>query len=156
MAVSRIGVVAVLGVVAVSGAAAYVLTSGENAAIQLSSAKSVIRVEAAGVNYAGWPEMAVAVNGENVASFTIDSAQRQMYETTVPMDAGDIETIQIRFTNYTEPQSYVSDGAPVRTIVFRGLYLNDEKLEGGEPSGERNTLFSLRNSEGGLTWNIGG
>ena len=147
-----------------AAAAAYVLTSGEEPLIEMAASDSVLKVEAAGVYYGGWPEIAVIVNGEPIASQSIDSKIRKMFEFDVPSSVGVISTIEIKMTSEETDCKAARHSLPTggtlpctnRIIAVRGLYLNDEKIEGGVAEGGKNQPWSLQSNQGGIKWEISG
>ena len=159
MAGTRTKLIAVAALVAIGAAAAFVLTSGEEPIIEIAASNNVIKVEAAGVNFAGWPEMRVSVNGEQIAQLMIENKTREMFSFDVPNALGDVEEIQIQLTNETDCRSSLRHSFQScidRALVLRKVFLNDEQLEPGVASGEGNTQYSLKRNEGGATWQIGG
>ncbi len=137
---------------------AYVLT-GENPVIKMSQSDNVIKIEAAGVNYAGWPDMSVSVNGNEVGTVKVETKQRKMFTVDVPADAGTISSVEIKFPNSTDCRkgqfSYES-ACTDRKLIVRKVFLNEQQLENGEASGDRNTAFSLQSSEGGIAFKVEG
>ncbi len=159
MAVTRTRLIALVALVAIGGTAAFFLTSGEKPIIEIAASDNVIKIEAAGVNFAGWPEMRVSVNGEQIAQLMIEKKQRDMYSFDVPNALGEVKKIEIRMTNETdcrESLRHSFQSCIDRALVLRKVFLNDTQLEAGEASGEGNTQYSLTRSEGGATWQIGG
>ena len=156
MSRTKIIALAVLVLVVAGGAAAYVMT-GENPVAKVVGSSDVIRFEAAGVEYSGWPEMSVHVNGEQIAVLHIDKQVRSMYEVQVPGSVGEIKTVEVKMTEETDCKAavWIKDHTCTdRSITVRGLYLNDEKVEGAEAVGEKNHPWSIRSKEGGIVWNI--
>ncbi|NND49585.1 MAG: hypothetical protein HKN60_04970 [Rhizobiales bacterium] len=155
MAVKRSVVIGIGVLVVVAGAAAFVLTSGEKPLVQLIPASSnTIRIEAAGIEYAGWPEIAYVVNDQEIGRMTIDSKIRKMWTIDVPDTVGDISKIELKFTNFQECQNPYFGTCTTRKIIVRGLYLNDEKVENPVASGGKNLAALLQSAEGGITWTI--
>ena len=150
-------------VVGGGGAAAYVML-GEEPEVEVVAPENVIRFEAAGVHYDGWPEMAVLVNGEQIALLHINNKIRQMYSVDVPASVGAISTVEVQMTSETDCYSAVwidtrsgqTFKCDDRAITVRGLYLNDEKIEGAVAIGEKNHPWSVRSAEGGIKWEIKG
>lgn len=140
---------------AFAGTALVAACSGESDEADAPPA-AVIRIEASGVSYIGWPEMDVMVNGEKVAALTVDSAKRTIYEVDVPAAQTPVTEIELRITNAVETIDYnYSLGQRQKTITVRGVQLNDEALGAGEPSGDGNLATLLRNNNGGITWHVG-
>jgi len=155
MALGRTKLIGVgVAVLILAGGAAYVLTSGEQPVIQLQPASNVLRFEAAGIDYAGWPEMGVSVNGQEIGKILIDSAVRTMFTIDVPASVGEVETVEIKFLNETICQNPYFGSCTLRQIIVRGMYLNDEKIEGAEASGKDNMPSLIRTSEGGVVWKV--
>lgn len=148
-------VIALILVAVFGGTAAFFLTTGEQPVIKLVASENVIRVEAAGVRYADWPIMGVVVNDQEIAQVEIAEQQRKMYSVNVPESVGDISTIKLKLNNFQECQNVGTGPCETRKIIVRGLYLNDEKLEGGVASGEKNLASLLQTEEGGITWQVG-
>ena len=138
-----------------AGVVAY-LAIGKDSPIKLVASQNALQIKAAGVNYAGWPEMGIKVNGEKIGSITIDSQQQKMFSIDVPGNIGEIKQIQLTLDNFTECQTAYAPNCKLRSIVFKELYLNDERLEGGVPSGAKNFAHSIQSGEGGITWDIEG
>ena len=161
---TRIQLIAALILVVAGGSAALVLTSGDKPIIEIAASNNVIKVEAAGVYYGGWPEIAVLVNGEPIASQSIDSKIRKMFEFNVPSSVGAISTVEIKMTSEETDCKAAVHALPTggslpctnRIIALRGLYLNDEKIEGAVAEGEKNQPWSLQSNQGGIKWEIGG
>ena len=159
MAGTRTKLIALAALVAVGGAAAFVLTSGEKPIVEVAASKNVIKVEAAAVNFTGWPQMRVSVNGEQIAQLMIEKKQRDIYSFDVPNALGDVKTIEIQMTNETDCAGSLRHSFQScidRALILRKVFLNDEQLEAGVASGEGNTPYSLKRSDGGATWQIGG
>ena len=155
MAAKRNALIGVGVLVIAAGAAAFFLTSGEKPLVQLTAASSnTLRIEAAGINYAGWPEVAFVVNDEEIGRMTIDSKIRKMWTIDVPDTVGDISKVMLKFTNYQECQNPYFGTCTTRKVIVRGLYLNDEKVENPVASGEKNLAALLQSDQGGITWTI--
>ncbi|NND49689.1 MAG: hypothetical protein HKN60_05500 [Rhizobiales bacterium] len=157
MAISRTKLIALAVLIAGAGGAAAYVMSGDNPVAKIISSDNVIRFEAAGIEYSGWPKMSVHVNGEQISVLNIDNQVRSMYEVQVPGTVGEVSTVEVRMTEETDCKAAVwikAHQCTDRSITVRGLYLNDEKVEGAEAIGEKNHPWSLRSAEGGIKWNI--
>ena len=138
---------------------------GGDPVVEAAASKSVIKIEAAGVEYNGWPEMAVLVNGEQIALKNMNNKIRQMFTFDVPASVGAISTIEVKMTSEAtdcKAATWIDSrlGATIkcsdRAIAVRGLYLNDEKIEGALAIGEMNKPWSVQSPEGGIKWEING
>jgi len=151
--------IALIAAVFIAGSIGYILLSGNNPIVQIASSDKVIKIEAGGIQHAGWPEMSVLVNGKQVTKLTIDKQERTMYTVNVPGSLGDVAEISVKLLNESDCKALdaafgVSLDCQDRTIMLRGLYLNDEKLENPEASGTGNLASLLKKSEGGITWKV--
>lgn len=163
MAMTRtrvIGLIAVVAVVVVAAAVGYIMYSGDkNAVARIISSGNVIKIEAAGVNYGGWPDVSIRVNGQEISKITIESPTREMYTFNVPNSVGDVSTIELKLLNPTDCAhadfSHLTAGCTDRALTVRGIYLNDEKLEGAVATGEGNLSALLRRGEGGISVQVG-
>ena len=163
-ATTRTKLIAAAILAAIGGGAALVLTSGDEPILEIAASNNVLKVEAAGVYYGGWPEIAVIVNGEPIASQSIDSKIRKTFEFDVPSSVGAISTVEIKMTSEETDCKAARHSLPTggslpctnRIIALRGLYLNDEKIEGAVAEGEKNQPWSLQSNQGGIKWEISG
>lgn len=151
--------IALIAFVFIAGSVGYIVLSGNNPMVQVGSAANVIKIEAAGIQHAGWPEMSVHVNGEEVTKLTIDEKVRTMYTVNVPSSVGDVSEIELKLVNESDCKALdaafgVAPNCQDRTIMVRGLYLNEEKLENPEASGTGNLASLIKKSEGGITWHV--
>jgi len=157
MAVSRTTVIVGSAVIAMAAATAAYLLTGENPVIQIRAAENVVKIEAAGVDYAGWPEMGVSVNGEVIGKILVNNAQRAMYSFNVPSTIEEVSSIEVKLLNQSDCRaadfSFVGQCTD-RGLTVRSVYLNEQKLEDRVPNGERNTVYSLQSADGGLTFNL--
>ena len=138
--------------------AIYVLT-GDNPVVKLSKSENVIKIEAAGVNYAGWPDMSVSINGKEIGTVKVETKQRKLFTVNVPDDIGTISTVEIKFPNATDcrkGQFAYESACTDRQLIVRKVFLNEQQLENGEASGDRNTAFSLQSAEGGIAFKVEG
>jgi len=145
--------------VVIAGAAAFFLMSGDDPVISVSASRNTLRFEAAAIEYAGWPEMRVRVNGEQVALIKIENATRSMYELDVPGSVGDIKTVEASIVSESDCKAAVwiqAHECTDRTITIRGLYVDDEKIEGQVAGGKKNKPWSIQSEDGAITWTVGG
>jgi hypothetical protein len=159
MAGTRTKLIALAAVVAVGGAAAYALTSGDNPIIEIATSKNVIKLEAAGIQYTGWPEMAVSVNGEQIAVLTVDNSVRSEFTFNVPSSVGEVSTIEVRMTSDTNCREALFlevHTCTNRTLILRKLWLNDKPITDPVATGEGNFPWSVVSSNGAVTWTVGG
>lgn len=160
MATNRTAMIGIGAIVVVAAAAAaYVFLGGGGGNIPLISTRSTLHIEAAGVNYGGWPIMGVKINGEDVGTMTIDSQARKVFDFGVPHEAGDINTVELTITNRSYCQNFGGTGTlsgtcDARKIILRSVTLEDRKLEGGVASGELNSPNLLVNDEGGVKFEV--
>ena len=158
MAATRTKWIALAAVVVVAGAAAYALTSGDRPIIRITPSGNVIKFEAAGIQYTGWPEMAVSVNGEEIAVLTVDNQVRREFTFEVPRSVGEVKTIEVRMTSDTNCREALFlevHTCTNRTLILRKFWLNDEQINDPVATGEGNFPWSVVSSDGAVTWTIG-
>lgn len=151
--------IVLIATIFVGGSIGYILLSGNNPIVQMGASENVIKIEAGAIQHAGWPEMSVMVNGEEVTKLKIDKQERTMYTVNVPSSSGEISEISVKLLNESDCRALdaafgVAPNCQDRTITVRGLYLNDEKLENPEASGAGNLASLLKKSEGGINWKV--
>ena len=101
----------------------------------------------------------IMVNGEEISKLTIDKQQRSMYTVNVPGSVGEVSEISVKLLNESDCKSVDDNFIPSsncqdRTVILRSLFLNDEKLENPEASGNGNLASLIKKSEGGITWKV--
>lgn len=151
--------IALIALIFVGGSIGYILISGHNPIVKLGAVDNVIKIEAGAIQHAGWPEIGVDVNGEQVAKLAIDQQTRTMYTINVPGSVGDVSEISVKILNESDCRALdaefgVAPNCQDRTVIIRGLYLNDEKLEGAVATGEGNLSSLLKKSDGAITWTV--
>ena len=81
-----------------------------------------------------------------------------MYTVNVPDSVGDVSEVSVALVNESNCQaaqfSFNANVCQDRTIMVRGLFLNEEKLENPEASGTGNLASLIKKSEGGITWRV--
>ena len=155
----NIKIIAIVGACLIAGAGAYVVFTGENQVISIgSSGGPELKIEAAGTNWAGWPEISILVNDKEVKKITIETGDRTMYDINVPSDIGTITKIEVKLLNETDCKGGDSllnaNDCTDRLVMLRGAYLDEKKLENPQASGPMNLSSLLRREEGGISWQV--
>jgi hypothetical protein len=154
----NIKIIAIVGVCLIAGAGAYVVFTKENqVTIINSSVGPKLKIEAAGIQYAGWPEMSILVNDKEIKKLEVAIAERTMFDINVPSDIGNITKIEVRLLNESDCKlvdlNINVNECTDRKIIVRGVYLDEKKLE--NPQASAGNLSSLlQKGEGGISWQV--